>query len=303
MKSEQVNRRQFMRKGLLTLGAVGTWTLLRPLSVISLKKPDLTVAHGNNPYLVTMKAIEMLGGIERFVKPGNTVLLYPNIISPSPPKFAINTHPDVVKAVAELCVKAGGDVLVYHHHDPTYAKALGIQDRVESVGARMVHMPSPEEAADRYIEVPVPMGRILSKISVADLVLNADVFINIPIAKHHAGSELTIAMKNLMGVVSHPQSYHYLGLHDCIADGATAIRPDLVVMDATRILLTNGPSGPGETRVVNEVIASTDQVAIDAYGASLLKKDVRDVPFITQAFKQRVGEMRLNLLNIERANV
>ena len=303
MKSIQVNRRQFLRKSLLTLGAVGTGTLVRPLSVISLTKPDLTVAHGKSPYTATKKAIEMLGGIERFVKPGNTVLLFPNIISPSPPKFAINTHPDVIKAVAELCVKAGGNVQVYHHHDPTYAKALGIQDRVEAAGASMVHMPSPEDAADRYIEVPVPMGRILNRIKVADLILDADVFINIPIAKHHAGSELTMAMKNLMGVVSDPRSYHYLGLHDCIADGATAIRADLVVMDATRILLTNGPSGPGETKVVNEVIASTDQVAIDAYGASLLKKDVREVPFITQAFKQRVGEMRLNLLTIERADV
>ena len=303
MRPKQVDRRQFMKTGLLTLGAVGTGTLLRPVSVFSLTKPDLTVAHGDDPYKATMKAVEMLGGIERFVRSGNTVLLYPNIISPSPPKFAVNTNPDVVKAVAELCVTAGGDVQVYHHHDPSYAKALGIQDSVEAVGARMVHMPSPEEAAERYIEVPVPMGRILNKIKVADLVLDADVFINIPIAKHHAGSELTIAMKNLMGVVGDPQSYHYLGLHDCIADGATAIRPDLVVMDATRILLTNGPSGPGETKVVNEVIASTDQVAIDAYGASLLKKDVRDVPFITQAFKQRVGEMRLNLLNIERADV
>ena len=285
----------------MTLGAVTTG-LVRPPSIFSLSKPDLTVAHGMDPYTAAVKAINMLGGIERFVKPGSNVLLFPNIISPSPPKFAINTNPDVIRAVAELCVKAGGNVQVYHHHDPGYAKVLGIQDGVEAVGASMVHMPSPEEAADRYIEVPVPMGRVLDKIKVADLVLNADVFINIPIAKHHAGSELTMAMKNLMGVVSDARSYHYFGLHDCIADGATAIRSDLVVMDATRILLTNGPSGPGETKVVNEVVASTDPVAVDAYGASLFKKDVRNVPFITQAHKQRLGEMRLNLLTIEKAD-
>jgi uncharacterized protein (DUF362 family) len=302
MKSEKIHRRQFIQTSLMTLGAVTTG-LVRPSSIFSSSRPDLTVAHGSDPYKATIKAINMLGGIERFVKPGDNVLLFPNIISPSPPAFAINTNPEVIKAVAELCVKAGGNVQVYHHHDPGYAKALGIQDGVEAVGAHMVHMPPPEEAADRYIEVPVPMGRALSKIKVADLVLNADVFINIPIAKHHAGSELTMAMKNLMGVVSDAPSYHYLGLHDCIADGATAIRSDLVVMDATRILLTNGPSGPGETKVVDEVIASTDPVAVDAYGASLLKKDVRDVPFITQAHKQRLGEMRLNLLTVEKADV
>ena len=303
MRPNGMNRRQFMKTGLLTLGAVSTGAVAKPLSVFSLTRPDLTVARGADPYRATIKAIDMLGGIERFVKRGDRILLYPNIISPSPPEFAVNTHPEVVKAVAELCVKAGGHVEVYHHHDPTFAKALGIENRVRAVGARMVHMPPPEEESDRYRDVAVPMGRVLNRIRVADLVLNADVFINIPVAKHHAGSELTIAMKNLMGVVADPRSYHYLGLHDCIADAATAIRPDLVVMDATRILLTNGPGGPGETKAVNEVIASTDQVAVDAYGAFLHQKDVRDVPFITQAFKQRVGEMRLNLLAIERSDV
>ena len=302
MKSQKVNRRQFIRSSLLTMGAVGAG-MVKPLSVFSLPKPDLTIAHGLDPYKTTIKAINMLGGIEQFVKPGNTVVLMPNIISPSPAEFAINTNPDVVKAVAELCIKAGGNVRVYHHHDPTYAKVLGIQDRVEAAGASMIHMPPPDEAPERYIEVPVPMGRILNTLKVADLILDADVFINIPVAKHHAGSEITMAMKNLMGVVGDPRSWHYLGLHDCIADGATAIRPDLVVMDATRILLNNGPSGPGETKVVNEVIASVDPVAVDAYGASLLKKELRDVRFITQAFKQRVGEMRLNILNVERADV
>lgn len=302
MNGQKVNRRQFIRSGLLTLGAVGSG-IAKPLSVFGLSKPDVTIAHGSDPYKATRKAINMLGGIERFVKPGDAVVLFPNIISPSPAEFAINTNPDVVKAVAELCVKAGGNVQVYHHHDPTYARAIGIQDRVEAVGASMIHMPAPDEAAERYIEVPVPMGRILNTVKVADLILDADVFINIPIAKHHAGTELTMAMKNLMGIVSNPRSWHYLGLHDCIADGATAIRPDLVVMDATRILLNNGPSGPGETKVVNEVIASVDPVAVDAYGASLLKKELRDVHFITQAHKQRAGEMRLNLLNVERADV
>ena len=301
MNLTKVNRRHFIRSGLLTAGAIGSG-LVNPLTVFSQTKPDLTIAHGPDPYRTALKAVAMLGGIERFVRRGDTVLLMPNIISPSPPQFAVNTNPNVVRAVAELCVRAGGDVHVYHHHDPTYAKAIGVQDAVERVGASMVHMPSAEEAPERYLEVPVPMGRVLSTIRVADLILKADVFINIPIAKHHAGSELTMAMKNLMGVVSDPQSWHSLGLHDCIADGSTAIRPDLVVMDATTILLTNGPSGPGETRRVNEVIASTDPVAVDAYGASLLKKEVRDVPFITQAFKQRVGEMRLNLLAVERAN-
>ena len=172
MKKEMLNRRRFIQTGFLTLGAVGTG-LVRPPSILSLSTPDLTVAHGMDPYKATMKAIQLLGGIERFVKPGNTVLLFPNIISPSPPQLAVNTHPDVVKAVAALCVKAGGQVRIYHHHDPAYARALGIQDRVEAVGAQMIHMPSPDEVPDRYIEVPVPMGRVLNTIKVADLVFKS----------------------------------------------------------------------------------------------------------------------------------
>ena len=100
MNRKTVNRRRFIQAGLFTLGAVGTG-LVRPPSILSLSKPDLTIAHGTDPYRATVKAIEMLGGIERFVKPGNNVILFPNIISPSPPQTAINTNPGVVAAVAE----------------------------------------------------------------------------------------------------------------------------------------------------------------------------------------------------------
>ncbi len=296
-------RREFTRAGLLALGAAGSGLLPRVSSAISMELPDVAVAVNPDPYLAAQHAVRMIGGIDRFVQPGARVLLFPNIISPLGSGFAVNTHADVVRAVADLCVKAGATVQVYHHHDPGYAGAIGIQPAVEGVGASMVHMPPPTEAPDRYREVPVPMGRILDRIQVADLVLDTDVFIDIPVCKHHAGSETSMAIKNMMGIIADPRSFHSLGLHDCIADLATAIHPDLTVLDASTVLLGNGPAGPGPTRAVGEVVASTDPVAVDAYGTGLVDRDLRDVPYITQATKQRAGEGRLNLLRVERADV
>jgi len=293
--------RRDVTRGLLTLGAAAA--LGRPALALTSEWPDVAVAHAVAPYDATLQAIRMLGGIDRFVWPGAKVLVYPNIISPLPAPYAVNTHADVVRAVAELAVKAGGAVQVYHHHEPVYAKEIGIQQGVEGVGAAMVHMPSPEEAPERYREVLVPMGRILDRMGVADLVLDADVVIDVPVAKHHASSETSMAIKNFMGVIDDPRSFHYQGLHECIADMATAIKPDLVVLDASTVMLTNGPSGPGETRAVGEVVASVDQVAVDAYGATLVGRELRDVPYLVQAHEQRAGEARLHQLRVERVDV
>lgn len=300
MTAQGPSRRDVTR-GLLTLGAAAA--LGRTPLAITSEWPDVAVAHAAEPYDATLQAIRMVGGIERFVWPGARVLVYPNIIGPLPAPYAVNTHADVVRAVAELAVKAGGTVQVYHHHDPSYAREIGIQQGVEGVGAAMVHMPPAEEAPERYREVLVPMGRILDRLGVADLVLDADVVIDVPVAKHHAGAETSMAIKNFMGVIDDPRSFHYQGLHECLADLATAIRPDLVVLDASTVLLTNGPSGPGQTRAVGEVVVSTDAVAVDAYGATLVDRELRDVDYVVQAHEQRAGECRLHQLRVERFDV
>lgn len=302
MTARDPSRREVTR-GLLALGAAGFAGLGSPQLAFSSSWPDVAVAHGADPYLATLQAIKMVGGIERFVWPGAKVLVYPNIISPLPAPYAVNTHADVVRALAELCVKAGGDVQVYHHHDEVFATEIGIRQAVEGVDARMVHMPSAEDAPERYRQVPVPMGRTLDSMGIADLVLDTDVLIDVPVAKHHAGSETSMAIKNFMGVIDDPRSFHYRGLHDCLADMATAIRPDLVVTDASTVMLTNGPSGPGQTRAVGEIIASTDMVAADAYGATLVDRDLRDVSYLIRAHEQRVGECRLHKLRIEKLDV
>lgn len=307
MAKNHLNRRNFLRNSLLSAGAIGTGLLIKsPPSfshTVFSPEPDLGVAHGTDAYKAAKKAIEMLGGIERFVKPGQNVVLLPNIISGSPAEFAVNTNPEVIRAVTELCVKTGARVKVLHRHDPSYAEALGITKFVTGLGAEMVHFPYAEKALKRYRKCPTPMGCVLDEVYVCDLVYDADLLINIPVAKHHAGSEITMSMKNLMGVIKEPRVFHYKGLHESIADLSTAIRPDLIVMDATHVLLTNGPSGPGQTKVVNEVIATTDCIANDTYGASLLKKFPRDVPFLMQGYKQQLGEIRLNQLNIRREDV
>ncbi|MBN1350429.1 DUF362 domain-containing protein [candidate division KSB1 bacterium] len=306
MKQNQLDRRNFMQNSLLALGAVGAGLLAKSSAVFGKSQtkanPDITIVHCKDPFKAAKKAIEIVGGIKRFVSPGQTVVLLPNIISNSPPEFAVNTHPEVIRAVAECCIGAGAKVRVLHRHDRAYAEALGITKTMKSLGAEMVHFPYSEKDVKRYRQIPTPMGRVLDSVYVCDVVYDADVVINIPVAKHHAGSEITMAMKNLMGVVKEPRSFHYKGLHESIADLSTVVRPDLIVMDASRILLTNGPSGPGQTKVVDEVIATTDPIACDTYGASLLKKFPRDVPFLVYGYKQNLGELNLEKLSIRREN-
>ena len=152
---------------------------------------------------------------------------------------------------------------------------------------------------DLYQAVPVLRGRLLQNEEIIKDVLDADVFINMPIAKDHAGTRLTLGMKNHMGINWNRGYFHQYGLHQGIADLATVVKPDLIIMDANRILLTNGPGGPGQTREDKTVIAGTDQVAVDTYTATLFNLTPRDVPHIQYAYELGVGEANLKKLNIK----
>ena len=156
---------------------------------------------------------------------------------------------------------------------------------------------------DRYRPVPLVRGRLLESVEIIGEILDADVFINIPIAKHHGAAEVTLSMKNLMGINWNRGRFHQYGLQQCIADLNTAVRPDLIVMDANRVLLTNGPAGPGETRDALTVVAGTDPVAMDAYGTTLLDRNPMDVGHIRYAYQQGIGEIDLEKLTIEKISL
>ena len=156
-----------------------------------------------------------------------------------------------------------------------------------------------------YKSVEVPKGKICTEAKVERDLMEADCLINMPVAKHHSGATLTISMKNWMGAVDNGtrRAWHRNGLHQCIADLSTFLKPHLVVIDATRIMLDHGPQGPGKLAHPNEIIFATDPVAADTYAASLFKKTPDDVPYIKIASEMGIGCCDIKKIKVERVEV
>ena len=299
---ERISRRDFLMKtGQLGLTCVGLGLFSAPHMLKAAEKtgvavPDVAVARGDDPSANTMEAIKALGGIERFVKKGNRVAIKPNPITPSGPEVAANTNPRVVEAVVKMCMAAGvSEVVVVSHDGLRNFEGNGIMEAATGAGARVVAAMT----RDLYQSVPVLRGKIMREVEIVREILDADVFINMPIVKHHAGAVVTLSMKNLMGINWDRRFLHQNGLQQCIADLSTVVKTDLIVMDATRILLTNGPSGPGQTRDEKAVIAGTDPVAIDTYGTTLLGRNPNNIGHIQYAYELGVGEMDLSKMRIK----
>jgi uncharacterized protein (DUF362 family) len=303
MKKRNMSRRDFLvRSGGAGLACAGMSLLSTPGLVRAAMESvltgtlDLAVVRGGDPAGNTLKAIQALGGIEKFVKKGDRVAIKPNPVTGNPPEAASTTNPDMVETVARLCTQAGAsDVVVLSHDSERNFERNGIRDAAVRGGARVLAANS----QDLYRSVPAIRGRLLDNLEIIGDVLDADVFINIPIAKHHAAAELTLGLKNLMGINWNRGRFHQYGLHQAIADLSTVVKPDLTIMDANRILLTNGPSGPGETRDDLTVIAGIDPVAVDSYTTTLFGREASEIGHIRYAYDQGVGEIDLKKLNVQ----
>ncbi len=236
-------------------------------------EPYLVVARGNSPAAVTRAVIDALGGIKKFVKAGNDVILKPNICNAQNTfEYASTTNPDVLAELVRLCLAAGAKrVRVMDQPFSGTAveayKRSGIRDAVEKAGGEMEVM-SPA----KYASVNFPAAaRDLKSTQIYQEVLKADVLINVPIAKRHNSVPLTISMKNLMGTVAYPSTLHN-ALDQRIADLSTLIKPTLNIVDGVRVLMNHGPTGGNlaDVKLANTIIASHDPVAADAYAAQLL---------------------------------
>lgn len=299
---DKISRREFLIRGATLglayggLGLISTPSILRAVTEAAPPKPlDLAVAKGGSPAENTMKAIQALGGIERFVKKGSKVALKPNCLAANPPEIASTTNPDVMEVLVKMCLQAGAREVVVTSHDPERSFQISrVTDVCSAAGARVVAA----NTRDLYQSVPVLRGRLLQNVEIIKEILDADVFINVPIAKHHSQTEVTLSMKNLMGINWDRAFFHINGLDQAIADLNTVVKPDLIIMDANRILLTNGPAGPGQTRDERTVIAGTDPVAMDAYTTALFDRAPRDIRHIRFAYESGIGEMNLDKLKI-----
>ena len=312
------SRRDFIKAG-LTLGATVSLASRRglfaadgptagnaaALPAAPAPKPVLVAVRDGSRVAMLDKALAALGGIEAFVSRGQTVVIKPNIGWDAPPERGANTHPDIVGHLTRLCLAAGAkSVSVFDNPcdewQLTYANS-GIEKAARDAGAIVVN----GKDKSLYREVAIPGGVSLKDARVHGLVLDSDVFINVPVLKHHSGSLMTAAMKNLMGVIWDRGAYHRNDLHQTIADFLTFKRPTLNIVDAYHPMVRNGPRGVSVEDVVEKrmLLASTDIVAIDAAAAKLLGHQPADVRHVKIGDQMKLGTMNLDLVEIRRFNL
>jgi uncharacterized protein (DUF362 family) len=290
-----MNRREFLRfSGLFVL-----MHQLLPKALWAKETSVVAVAEGKDYELITRNAINALGGMGRFVKAGSTVVVKPNMGWDRRPEQAATTHPAVVKAIVEECLKAGSKrVKVFDNPCNDMRRCYensGIPDALKDL--KKVDVRYMEE--ERYEKVNLK-GTFLKEWDLYGDALKADVFINVPIAKDHSLTRLTLALKNMMGIMGGDRGFIHRQIEDALADVSSVVKSHLIVIDATRILTAHGPTGGSlrDVKIVNKVIASTDIVAADAYATGLFGLKPQDVPVTVTAYKRGLGEMNLDRVKI-----
>jgi uncharacterized protein (DUF362 family) len=261
--------------------------------------PDLAVTTGNDPAANTRLAVEMLGGMGRFVKRGQSVVIKPNLLTAREPQYGVTTNPAAVAAVVKMCWDAGArSVTALDHSTAPELQAYtvsGIQDAVRKAGGDM------KVVTDRDFEqIAIPKGQYLSSWPMIVDIFNADVMINMPCAKTHNLAILTMSMKNLMGVMGDNRGLIHQDLMHKLVDMNTLIKPELVILDAYRILFRNGPTGGGmqDVKMGYTCVAGTNQVSVDSYGATLFGMNGIDLPYVAEAVDRGLGVANLNRLTI-----
>jgi len=270
-----------------------------PASVVS-------VAEGEDYAALVGKVLGPLGGIGAFVKRGDKVVVKPNISFDRTPEQGANTHPAVLKETVRLCLEAGASrVAVF---DRTLAderrcySQSGAQEAIESLDDQRVQLVRDDKSL--YVPVSIKKGRRFTRWSFYKEALAADAYINLPVAKHHKSARLTLGLKNVLGVIGGNRGLVHAGLDQAIADLNTAINISLTIIDATRILLRNGPSGGSldDVEVRDTLIASRDTVAADAYTAKhLFDLDPAELKFLEAANQLGLGEYDLDKIKVIKA--
>jgi uncharacterized protein (DUF362 family) len=272
---------------------------------------DIAVGIGSDYLKSTIKAVDLLGGMKRFVKKGSKVAILPNTQSRHPGTY---TRPEIVRAVIRMCKEAGAaEVNCLSWLTPKHWTDTGLDQAVKEEGANLKLVDSNDES--QFKPVPIPRGVSLKEARIMKEFYNNDVFISMPVTKDHAGNKFTGTMKNLMGLNfrRNNRTFHKEGwqteksaiehLDQCIADLNTVIKPALCVVDGTELITTNGPMGPGKLIKPQKVIAGVDRVAVDAYCTTLWGLDVRDIIMINKGYEHKLGQIDLKKTKIEEVKV
>ncbi len=304
-----MNRRTFFKQGIyagLAAGAALSLGKSRNLfaqpSFSASGEYDLVAVRGGEPVAMFDRAIESLGGMKAFVKKGQTVIVKPNIGWDVSPERAGNTNPMLVRRIIEQCFGAGAkEVYVFDNTCDNWKKCYensGIEKAVKDAGGKIV----PGNSESNYQEVELKGGKKLTKAKVHELILSSDVFLNVPILKSHSSTQLTISMKNHMGIVWDRGYWHRNDLHQCIVDFTAFRKPDLNIVDGYRVMMKRGPRGVSveDVEIKKALIISKDIVAADAASAKVFGLEPANIPYIRMADQAGLGIMDLSKLNINR---
>jgi uncharacterized protein (DUF362 family) len=310
-----MDRREFL-KTLAVTGAAFTVKMNGGLDIFAQtiksssaaeKAVDLVAVMGGEPEAMFKKAITEMGGMSKFVKNGHKVVVNPNIGWDKVPELAANTNPKLVEEIVSQCFAAGAkEVIVFDNTCDNWKKCYensGIESAAKKAGAKI--LPANEESY--YRKVSLPKGKKLKNIKVHEAILDCDVWFNVPILKNHGGANMSIAMKNLMGIIWDRKIFHISNLQQCIADMCTlSKKPVLNVVDAYRVLKTNGPRGKSTEDVVlsKALFMSQDMVAVDTAATKFFNQiremPLEDVKHIPYGQELKIGTMDIDNLNVKR---
>ncbi|WP_019541077.1 DUF362 domain-containing protein [Proteiniphilum acetatigenes] len=313
-----MDRRNFLRAVALTGAALTTVKETDAMSVLTqsfetanaAKKYDLVAVMGGEPEAMFRKAIAEMGGISNFISKGDKVCVKPNIGWDQPVEMAANTNPKLVEEIIKQCFDAGAaEVTVFDHTCDDWRKSYansGIEEAAKKAGAKVV----PAHQESYYKAVSLPKGRSLKTTKIHQAIVDCDKWINVPVLKNHGGAQLTISMKNYMGIVWDRGFFHANDLQQCIADVCTyPKKPVLNIVDAYRLMKTSGPRGRSLSDVVlsKGLFISQDIVAADTAAANFFNQ-AREMPLdkvthISKGEELGIGTMKLDNLNIRRLRI
>ncbi len=293
-----MKRRTFLKT--FSIGLIGS-QLVDPAGLFAVGDEStsvLSIVRGQDPASITREVILALGGMSKFVSKGDVVLVKPNMGWDRTPEQAANTNPLVMATLVKLAYEAGAKKVKVFDYTCNVArrcyKRSGIAEAVEAEGGDVSFI------EDRKFKKMNIKGEKLKEWPIYKDAVEVDKIINVPIAKHHTLAGHTLSMKNLMGIIGGSRNLLHQKIDVNIVDLAAFFKPALTVLDAVRVLTANGPQGGNlkDVKMMNMVAASVDQVAIDAFGATLFDKTAEDLPHIQNAYARGLGEKDLTKVQL-----
>lgn len=312
----KIKRRDFLKKSACigitsAVGGKGISAFLKGSFLEASEAPEISVVTGADFLKSTVKAVDLLGGIKKYIPENSRVAVLPNTQSKHPGTY---TKPDIVRSVIRMCKEAHAKEINCLSWLPReFWDATGLAKTVEEERANLKIVDLKDESL--FKTVPVPNGKVLKEAKIMKEFFDNDVLINIPITKDHVGNKFTGTMKNLMGL-NFPglnRSFHtedfktqlddIAHLDQCIADLNTIIRPALCIVDATEFITTNGPFGPGKLLRPQKIVAGVDRIAVDSFCTTLWGMNPEDIIMIRRGFEHGLGEIDLKKVRIKEIEI